>query len=68
MSCTSSFYDPDEGHKCNVSGDGCMFNFPNSRTCAIVYGEGPDVDKYEKERKFYIEESKRLEEISKEKK
>lgn len=31
------------GWVCTVSGDACMFLFPNSKLCAEKYGEGPDV-------------------------
>jgi hypothetical protein len=33
------------GWACTVSGDGCMFYCPDSKTCAVVYQEGPDADK-----------------------
>lgn len=31
------------GWECSVSGGSCMFLFPDSKRCAEVYGEGPDV-------------------------
>lgn len=42
MNCTCSRFDEDEGYKCEVTGDRCMFMFPNSKACAELFGEGPD--------------------------
>lgn len=38
------------GWECTITGGECMFSFPNSRLCAELYGEGPDV--IEIEQKF----------------
>jgi hypothetical protein len=44
MSCKCAKFDSDSGrYKCDVSGDGCMYMFPDSKRCAEEYGEGPDV-------------------------
>lgn len=32
------------GWECDVSGGACMYFVPNSKACAVDYGEGPDVD------------------------
>lgn len=46
MSCKCATYDPDSGRwQCSVSGDGCIYLIPNSKRCAIDYGEGPDDDR-----------------------
>ena len=67
MTCKCSSYDPDSGRRqCSVSGDGCVFLIPNSKACAIMYGEGPDADRdkdellaeLEAEHKEYESESK----------
>ena len=48
MSCKAATLDPDEGrYDCAVSGDQCMYLFPNSRRCAEEYGEGPDANNEE---------------------
>ena len=47
MSCKCSKYDMDEGYKCSVTGDRCVFMIPNSKACAEMYGEGPDASKRE---------------------
>lgn len=45
MACKAAKFDPDEGrYYCDVSGDQCMYLFPNSKACARDYGEGPDAD------------------------
>jgi ribosomal protein L24E len=49
MSCKCSKYDMDEGYKCSVTGERCVFMIPNSKACAEVYGEGPDADSKEVE-------------------
>lgn len=33
-----------ERPKCSVSGDDCVFLIPNSKSCAEMFGEGPDAD------------------------
>ena len=43
MSCKCASFDEDEGWKCSVSGDRCVYMIPNSKACAEMYGEGPDV-------------------------
>ena len=43
MSCKCANFDSDEGWKCSVSGDRCVYMIPNSKACAEMYGEGPDV-------------------------
>lgn len=30
------------GYGCPVTGDACMFIYPDSKACADKYGEGPD--------------------------
>lgn len=42
MSCKCANFDSDEGWKCSVSGDRCVYMIPNSKACAEMYGEGPD--------------------------
>lgn len=39
-------YPTDEFHGwgCKITGDHCMFLFPDSKSCATRYGEGPDAD------------------------
>lgn len=32
------------GWECSITEGACMFLFPDSKTCAAEYGEGPDVD------------------------
>lgn len=61
MSCKCANFDSDEGWKCSVSGDRCVFMIPNSKACAETYGEGPDVDQDRCEdcEKFYLEDGKR---------
>jgi hypothetical protein len=44
MNCKCASYDLEEGWKCSVSGDRCMYFIPDSKTCAEEYGEGPDAD------------------------
>ena len=46
MSCKCSSWDIDEGWKCSVSGDRCIFMRPSSKRCAEQFGEGPEKDKY----------------------
>lgn len=49
MSCKCAKWDMDDGYKCSVTDDGCIFMIPNSKACAEMYGEGPDVVSNEKE-------------------
>jgi len=45
MSCKCSSFDEDNGrYSCAVSGDECALMFPDSKVCAELFGEGPDVD------------------------
>jgi hypothetical protein len=44
MSCKCASFDLDEGWKCSVSGDRCVYMFPNSKSCAEEFGEGPDAN------------------------
>lgn len=44
MVCKCSSYDIEEGWKCSVTGDRCLFLVPNSKYCKEVYEEGPDVE------------------------
>ena len=45
MSCKAAKLDPDEGrYDCAVSGNQCIYLFPDSKRCAEEYGEGPDAD------------------------
>ena len=32
------------GWECEISGGACMFLIPDSKACAEIYGEGPDVE------------------------
>lgn len=32
------------GYECEVNGGACLFLYPDSKRCAEMYGEGPDVD------------------------
>lgn len=43
MACKSATRST-EGHgwKCGVTGDSCVFLFPDSKACAKLYNEGPD--------------------------
>jgi hypothetical protein len=44
MACKCAKFDSDSGkYKCYVSGDDCMYMFPDSKRCAEEYGEGLDV-------------------------
>lgn len=54
MSCICSRFDIDEGYKCEVSGDRCVFLFPNSKRCAELFGEGPDAENEDLENEFEI--------------
>lgn len=41
--CKAAYYtDEWHGYGCEITGDSCMFLFPNSKACAEQYGEGPD--------------------------
>lgn len=41
--CKAAYYtDEWHGYGCEITGDACMFLFPNSKACAERYGEGPD--------------------------
>lgn len=40
--CSCSKFDPDEGFKCSITGDGCIFMFPNEKACDELYGEDSD--------------------------
>lgn len=44
MSCKCAHPDGEGRYNCDVSGDGCMFFCPDSKACAVIYGEGPDAD------------------------
>ena len=44
MACKCAKFDEDNGWICDVSGDRCVFFIPNSKACAEMYGEGPDVE------------------------
>ena len=45
MSCKCATYDHDEGrYSYSVSGDGCMYMFPDSKRCAEEFREGPDAE------------------------
>ena len=47
MACScAKVTDEYHGWKCTVSGGACMFLHPNSKACAEMYGEGPDVEDY----------------------
>lgn len=47
MSCKCSSWDIDEGYKCGVTGDRCIYMIPNSKRCAEEYGEGPEAENKE---------------------
>lgn len=40
--CKCASFDLDEGWKCSVSGNRCVYIIPDSKACARDYGEGPD--------------------------
>lgn len=40
--CKCASYDYEEGWKCSVTGDRCIYFIPNSKQCAEEFGEGPD--------------------------
>ena len=42
MNCSCSKFDPDEGFKCSITGDSCIFWFPNEKACDELYGEDSD--------------------------
>lgn len=42
MFCSCSKFDPDEGFKCSITGDRCIFMFPNEKACDELYGEDSD--------------------------
>lgn len=39
--CSYSYFEKLEGYKCSVTGDRCMFIYPNAEACKDKYGEGP---------------------------
>lgn len=47
MSCKCASLDSDEGWKCSVTGDRCVYMFPNSKSCAEEFREGPDINEGE---------------------
>lgn len=49
MSCSCSKFDPDEGFKCSVTGDRCVFMFPSEEACYELCGEGPYEEENEDE-------------------
>lgn len=51
MACKAAGkYDPETNrYRCSVTGDDCMFLFPNSKECSEMFGEGPDTDDSEDE-------------------
>ena len=43
--CKAAYYtDEWHGYGCSITGDACMFLFPDSKACAEQYGDGPDVE------------------------
>ena len=45
MSCKcAKSTDEFHGWECDITGGACAFLIPNSKRCAEVYGEGPDVE------------------------
>ena len=45
MSCKCAIRtDEYHGWECSITEGACMFLHPNSRACADMYGEGPDVE------------------------
>lgn len=46
MACKCAKYDIEEGWKCEVSGDRCIYFIPDSIRCGREYGEGPDAELY----------------------
>lgn len=61
MGCKCAKFDGEGRYECAVTGDGCVFLFPNSKACAELYGEGPDAnsDVCEDCMAFYLEDDKR---------
>ena len=52
MACScAKVTDEYHGCECAVSGDACMFLYPNSKACAEMYGEGPDAETYNEDTK-----------------
>ena len=45
MSCSCSRPSGEfHGYRCTVTGDSCVFYRPDARTCATIYGEGPQAE------------------------
>lgn len=45
MSCKCAIRtDEYHGWECSITEGMCMFLYPDSRACADMYGEGPDVE------------------------
>lgn len=45
MSCKCAIVtDEYHGYECSITEGACMFLVPDSKTCAEIYGEGPDVE------------------------
>ena len=42
IGCKVVEYFQEDGFYCSITGDRCMFSFPNSRQCGDTFGEGPD--------------------------
>lgn len=48
--CKAAYHtDEWHGYGCNVTGDACMFLYPDSKACAEKYGEGPDAEEHNEE-------------------
>ena len=45
MSCKCAIVtDEYHGYECSITEGACMFLYPDSKKCAEIYGEGPDVE------------------------
>ncbi len=43
--CTAAYHtDEWHGYGCSITEGACIFLFPDSKVCAELYGEGPDVE------------------------
>ncbi len=67
MGCKCASFDESVGrYQCSVSGNECLFLIPSSEACARMYGEGPDADKYEEERRCDMKKENRKTDYPKE--
>lgn len=55
MSCKCAIAtDEYHGYECSITEGACMFLAPDSKICAEIYGEGPDVEEVSKDYGEYI--------------